>query len=117
MILKNMVYLSLAYFSLILCLDRWKCKGPSLFAIRSKGQSRVESNMAHFFQKIDPLPLKPLKHKQAVKNRSNEDLIELVKKVLKTNIDLDFLLEINPRDREFLVACIRGRMDETNARV
>ena len=70
-----------------------------------------ESNMAHVFQRIDPLPLKPLNYRQPVKNWSNEDLIELVKKVLKTDMNLDFLLEINPRDLEILVASIRARME------
>lgn len=67
--------------------------------------------MAHVFQRIDPLPLKPLNYRQPVKNWSNEDLIELVKKVLKTDMNLDFLLEINPRDLEILVASIRARME------
>jgi hypothetical protein len=62
-----------------------------------------ESNMAQ-------LPLKPLNYRQAVKSWSNEDLVELVKKVLKTDMDLDFLLELNPRDLEILVACMRARM-------
>jgi hypothetical protein len=73
--------------------------------------------MAHVFQRIDPLPLKPRNYRQTVKNWSNEDLVELVKKVLKTDMDLGFLLELNPRDLEFLVACIRAGMDETNGRV
>jgi hypothetical protein len=41
----------------------------------------------------------------------------MVKKILKTDMDLDFLLEINPRGLEFLVACIRARINETNGRV
>jgi hypothetical protein len=73
--------------------------------------------MAHLFQKIDPLSLKPLNYRQAAKNWTTEDLVEMVKKVLRTDMDLDFLFKINPRDLEFLVACIRARMDETNGRV
>jgi hypothetical protein len=65
--------------------------------------------MAHLFRKIDPPPLKPLNYRQAAKNWSTEDLVEMVKKVLRTDMDLDFLLEISPRDLEFLVAC-NGRV-------
>jgi hypothetical protein len=67
--------------------------------------------MAQVFQRIDPLSSKPLNYPQAVKNWSNEDLVDLVKKVLKTDMNLDFLLELNLRDFEILVACIRARME------
>ena len=73
--------------------------------------------MAKVFQKMDPPPLKSLNCRSAVKNGSNENLVELVKKVLKTDMDLDFLLRLNPKDLEFLLACIRARVDETNGRV
>jgi len=72
---------------------------------------RGESNVVHVFQKINPLPLNPQNYRQAVKSWSKEDLVELVKKVLKTDMDLDFLLELNPRDLESLVACIRARTE------
>ena len=67
--------------------------------------------MAQGFQRIDPLSSKPLNYPQAVKNWSKEDLVDLVKKVLKTDMNLDFLLELNLRDFEILVACIRARME------
>jgi hypothetical protein len=67
--------------------------------------------MAQVFQRIDPLSSKPLNYPQAVKNWSNEDLVDLVKKVLKTDMNLDFLLELNLRDLGILVACIRARME------
>jgi hypothetical protein len=67
--------------------------------------------MAQVFQRIDSFPLKSLNYQQGVKNRSNEDLVDLVKKVLKTDMNLDFLLELNPRDFEILVACIRARVE------
>jgi len=67
--------------------------------------------MAHVFQRIDPLPSEPPSYRQAVKSRSNKDLVGLAKKVLKTDMNLDFLLEFNPRDLEILVACIRARME------
>jgi hypothetical protein len=50
--------------------------------------------MAQVFQRIDPLSSKPLNYPQAVKNWSNEDLVDL-----------------NLRDFEILVACIRARME------
>ena len=67
--------------------------------------------MAHVFQRNDPLPSRPLGYRQGVKTWSNEDLVELVKKVLKTDMNLDFLLELNPRNLEILVACIRARTE------
>ncbi len=63
-------------------------------------------------QRIDSLCWKPRNCAQtARRNWSNEDLIHLVKRVLKTDMDLDFLLELRPRDIEILVACIRARID------
>jgi hypothetical protein len=67
--------------------------------------------MAQVFQRINPFSSKSLNYPQAVKNWSNEDLVDLVKKVLKTDRNLDFLLELNLRDFEILVACIRARME------
>ncbi len=67
--------------------------------------------MAQISQRIETLSLNPPNYSQTVKNWSNEDLVDLVKKVLKTDMNLDFLLELNPRDFEILVACIRARME------
>lgn len=41
-----------------------------------------------------------------------EQLIELIKKLLKTNLNLDFLLALDQKDIEALVACIRDRLEE-----
>ena len=49
---------------------------------------------------------------RAVKNRSGEDLIQIMKKILNTEVNLDFLLKLNPRELEILAACIRNRMDQ-----
>jgi hypothetical protein len=76
-----------------------------------KGRLGGESNMTHIFQRIDPFPLKSLNCRQAVKSWSKEELVELAKKALKADMNLDFLLELNPRDLEILVACIRARME------
>ena len=44
---------------------------------------------------------------------TKEKLIEKIKKLLETDADLDFLLELKKEDIERLVACIRDRMDFT----
>jgi len=40
------------------------------------------------------------------------ELLEIIKKLLKTDADLDFLLELPESDLETLVICIRGRCDQ-----
>ncbi len=72
---------------------------------------RGELRMAEVLQRIDPFCLKPRNYPQLVKNWSSEDLVRVIKKVLKADVNLDFLLELNPKDIEVLVACIRARMD------
>jgi len=43
---------------------------------------------------------------------TNEELLKKVKELLKTDADLGFLLALNKKDMEKLVACIRGRLDQ-----
>jgi len=43
---------------------------------------------------------------------SKEELIKILQKILKTETNLDFLLELKRKDSERLVAIIRGRLDE-----
>ena len=38
------------------------------------------------------------------------ELIELIKKLLKTDSNLDFLIKLEHEELEILVACIRNRM-------
>lgn len=45
-----------------------------------------------------------------VKNHSNEDLVDVIRRVLKTDINLDFLLELKKTELETLAACIRDRI-------
>ena len=45
-----------------------------------------------------------------VKNRSDEDLVDVIKRVLETDINLDFLLELKKTELEILAACIRDRI-------
>lgn len=43
---------------------------------------------------------------------NNEGLLEIIKKLLKTDTDLDFLLKLPENDLRTLVACIRERFDQ-----
>ena len=43
---------------------------------------------------------------------SKEDLLKILQKILKTETNLDFLLELKKEDLERLVAIIRGRLEE-----
>jgi len=43
---------------------------------------------------------------------SKEDLIKILQKILKTETNLDFLLELKKDDLEKLVAVVRGRLEE-----
>jgi hypothetical protein len=40
------------------------------------------------------------------------ELLEIIKKILKTDTDLDFLLKLPESDLEPLVVCIRERCDQ-----
>ena len=42
----------------------------------------------------------------------NAALLEIIKKVLKTNTDLSFLLTLPEKDLKTLVGCIRDRLDQ-----
>ena len=42
---------------------------------------------------------------------TKEKLVEKIKELLKTDIDLDFLLILKEEELERLVACIRDRID------
>ena len=44
---------------------------------------------------------------------TNEELVKKVKELLETGADLDFLLVLKKKDLEKLVACVRGRLDQT----
>ena len=47
------------------------------------------------------------------KNMMNKtELLEIIKKLLKTDVDLDFLLNFPESDLETLVVCIRERFDQ-----
>jgi hypothetical protein len=43
---------------------------------------------------------------------AKEILIEILQKLLQTDADFDFLLQLTEEDLQTLVACIRGRVDQ-----
>ena len=45
------------------------------------------------------------------------DLLEIIKKLLKTETDLDFLLNLPESDLETLVVCIRERCDQLGKQI
>ncbi len=46
------------------------------------------------------------------KEWSEEDLVGLIEKVLQTDVDLDFLLDLRTRELKILAACIRDRISQ-----
>ena len=42
---------------------------------------------------------------------TKEKLIETIKRILDTDLDLNFLLKLDQRDLETLIACIRDRVE------
>jgi len=44
---------------------------------------------------------------------TKQKLIEILQKLLQTDAELDFLLQLTAEDLEKLVACIRSRVDQT----
>jgi len=44
-------------------------------------------------------------------NMTKEKLVEKIKELLKTDINLRFLLELKKEELERLIACIRDRVD------
>ena len=46
---------------------------------------------------------------------TKEKLVDKIEDLLKTDIDLNFLLELKKEELERLVACIRDRVDQTDS--
>ena len=44
--------------------------------------------------------------------KDKTELLEIIKKLLKTEADLDFLLKLSESDLEALIVCIRERFDQ-----
>ncbi len=44
---------------------------------------------------------------------TKEELLEIIKKLLKTNTELKFLLHLDDEELRTLVACIRDRVDQS----
>lgn len=43
---------------------------------------------------------------------TKEDLVDLLRKILNTEADLDFLSDLEQRELETLIACIRDRIEQ-----
>jgi len=43
---------------------------------------------------------------------TKDKMVEKIKELLKTDLNLDFLLELKKEEIESLVACIRDRVDQ-----
>ena len=54
--------------------------------------------------------LKDASFYQVHSNMNKEELIEILKRVLGTDVDFSFLLQLKKKDLETLVACIRAGM-------
>jgi hypothetical protein len=50
-------------------------------------------------------------HAPANENISKEKLLEIVRKLLRSDLDLTFLMKLEQREMEQLVAAIRERID------
>jgi hypothetical protein len=46
---------------------------------------------------------------------TKEELVEIIKNILKTDLDLGFLVQLKKGELETLVACIRERVDQPSA--
>ncbi len=49
---------------------------------------------------------------QGFKMMTKENLVETITKILKTDVELDFLLKLAPRELEILLVCLRGLVDQ-----
>mgnify|MGYP001074008460 CR=1 FL=1 len=47
-------------------------------------------------------------------NMTKEDLLAIIKKLLRTERSLDFLLKLDDEDVRTLIVCIRDRLDREN---
>jgi hypothetical protein len=48
---------------------------------------------------------------------SKTELLDIIKKLLKTDVELDFLLNLPESDLEILVVCIRERCNQLGKKV
>ncbi len=46
---------------------------------------------------------------QKLRGRTKEDLVDTIAKILKGGRDLDFLLELNLKELEILLACLKAK--------
>jgi hypothetical protein len=58
------------------------------------------------------LPRNGFRLSQGLKMMTKENLVETIAKILKADVDLDFLLKLAPRELEILLVCLRGLVDQ-----
>ncbi len=49
---------------------------------------------------------------QGLKMMTKENLVEMITKILKTDVELEFLLKLAPRELEILLVCLRSLVDQ-----
>jgi len=49
---------------------------------------------------------------QGFKMMTKENLVETISKILKTDVELEFLLKLAPRELEILLVYLRGLVDQ-----
>jgi hypothetical protein len=49
---------------------------------------------------------------QGFKMMTKENLVKTIAKILKTDVELGFLLKLAPRELEILLVCLRGLVDQ-----
>ncbi len=49
---------------------------------------------------------------QGLKMMTKDNLVEMIAKTLKTDVELEFLLKLAPRELEILLICLRGLVDQ-----
>jgi hypothetical protein len=60
----------------------------------------------------DFCPRRPAKNPESRSHMTKEDLVDLLKKILNTETELDFLFALEQRELETLIACIRNRIEQ-----
>jgi hypothetical protein len=87
-----------------------KDAGLQLEIIKKLLHSNLTYGMSIFGRSLVLTDEKLFNHENNMINKT--ELLEIIKKLLKTNADLDFLLNLQESDLETLVVCIRERFDQ-----
>jgi hypothetical protein len=55
-----------------------------------------------------------MRHSKARKTLNKDELLEIIKGLLGTDVKLDFLLRLGESELETLVVCVRERLDQSS---